>query len=513
MCLIIAQPAAARDYIELWPEGWSEIQPLFKTSIFTDRLSVGSDTSGTSFLSADGTYFRELDLTYRLFEGADLREEIVLVEKGEVDNPLLRIDSTGVRHLIWLKRDTGANTICYTALQAPYESHAVVELWQTPHYIQDLHAVLDGDTIHMVWSEQEKSFQVKYGRFQEGQLTEITTISDTPDLSIRPSIAMDKQGKRHIVWFESSQQGVVVHHSFFKDNGWARPQVIGSGAVQDLQQGGTISLIARDDYLETAWASSHPNSGQLFIQLTRINNDGEIEPAVRLARGSRPRFVEGSSQPVIIWQSVGRFGPQIHYGMYDGGKLTEQTNLTVGRKAAFRPEVVRIEDYLYVYWIQVDADGGYRVHTINNQYPKPISLWRKIGIDEEAPVVHLLFLLVSTIMLSFVYLIGNVGVALIGGIIFFILLRWERYRKQSLFYHIVLVGVILRVVRHLPIPSISLQFFGLLHYALSFGLATIGTYLLLAPAKQRGVFANIGMILLWLILFQFFALIPQNILS
>ena len=45
---------------------------------------------------------------------------------------------------------------------------------------------------------------------------------------------------------------------------------------------------------------------------------------------------------------------------------------------------------------------------------KTYFFWRKIGIDEEAPLVHLLFLIVSTIMLSFVYLIGNVGVALVG---------------------------------------------------------------------------------------------------
>ncbi len=512
MCILIAQPVQARDYIELWPEGWSEVESLFKTGIFADRFRVGYDKAGISFLSMDGSYFRELDLTYRLFDGTTLREEIVLVSQAELDNPLLYIDSDGVRHAAWLKRETNENTICYSTFHVPYKGHDIVEIWNTPHDIQDLNGFFDGDTMHIVWSERDRYFQVKYGRIHNGQLSDVVTISDTSDLSIRPSIVVDKQGVRHIVWFESSQQGVVVYHSFFGEHGWERPQVMGSGSIQDLQQGGAISLIAREDYIEAAWASSHPKTSQLFIYLARIHDDGEIDSPVLLGRGSRPRLVEGSTQSRIIWQGVGRFGPQIHDGVYDGGKVIEQTNLTVGRKAAFRPEVLSIQDYLYVYWLQADTDGGYIVQTINNQYPKPISLWRKIGIDEEAPWVHLLFLLVSTAMLSFVYLIGNVGVALVGGLVYFVLLRWELYGKQPLLYHVFLVGVILCTVCHLPIPSISPQFFGFLHYGLSFVLATAGTYLLLAQTKQRGPFENIVMILLWLTLFQFFALIPQNIL-
>ena len=42
--LFVVTPAAyTRDYIEVWPEGWSEITPFFPTSIFADRFFVTSD--------------------------------------------------------------------------------------------------------------------------------------------------------------------------------------------------------------------------------------------------------------------------------------------------------------------------------------------------------------------------------------------------------------------------------------------------------------------------------------
>ena len=75
LTLLLPSPILARDYIDIWPEGWSEVTPLFTTSIFTDRFFVTHDAQGTSFLSADGTYFKETNLTYRrVYAGAILEK-------------------------------------------------------------------------------------------------------------------------------------------------------------------------------------------------------------------------------------------------------------------------------------------------------------------------------------------------------------------------------------------------------------------------------------------------------
>ena len=82
-------PILARDYIDIWPEGWSEVTPLFTTSIFTDRFFVTHDAQGTSFLSADGTYFKETNLTYRRVYAGAILEEVVLRSQVELDRIFL----------------------------------------------------------------------------------------------------------------------------------------------------------------------------------------------------------------------------------------------------------------------------------------------------------------------------------------------------------------------------------------------------------------------------------------
>ena len=93
---------------------------MFKTSIFADRFYAVSDTSGTSFLSVDGVYFRELDLTYRLLQGDALVEEVILRHRAEIDSACLGVDHEGRRHILWLERSPEINSVNYTALEVPY---------------------------------------------------------------------------------------------------------------------------------------------------------------------------------------------------------------------------------------------------------------------------------------------------------------------------------------------------------------------------------------------------------
>ncbi|HHY09039.1 MAG TPA: hypothetical protein GX528_00580, partial [Firmicutes bacterium] len=178
-----------------------------------------------------------------------------------------------------------------------------------------------------------------------------------------------------------------------------------------------------------------------------------------------------------------------------------------------RPEVVSQNGFLYIYWLQADPNRGFKLHEINNQFPKKITLWRKIGLDETAPLVHSLFLAVSTIMLSFVYTAMNLGVLVVGGLLFALIQRWEAYKKQPLFYQVLLAAVLLLVISQLPIAAGKPRFFGVIHYALSFVLATLGTYFLMRPVKDRGFFVYAAIFVLWMVLFGYFSLLPQNILT
>ncbi len=512
LMLIFTNRALAKDYIEIWPEGWSEVQPLFSTSIYADRFSVEHDDLGTSTFSVDGLYFRELDLTYRLIKDSTIQEEIVLVEKRELDNPVLNLDDAGNRHLVWLERSLAGNSLSYAKITVPYSGHEQVVFLETKNTIQDLAAVQEGDVTHLVWSERDPYFQINYGRLENGKLVEVTTITDSTDLSVRPNIVLDEEGTPHIIWYETTSVSVQVFYSRLEEDGFSAPLRVGVGSIQDIQEGGTLALTARNDRIYAAWAAVPRNANRLFIHLTEIAAGRSSQPVI-LALGSKPRFVPDTDEFQMVWQGVGEFGAEIHHGILRDGQITEKTNLTIGRKMGFRPEVVSQNGFLYIYWLQADPNRGFKLHEINNQFPKKITLWRKIGLDETAPLVHSLFLAVSTIMLSFVYTAMNLGVLVVGGLLFALIQRWEAYKKQPLFYQVLLAAVLLLVISQLPIAAGKPRFFGVIHYALSFVLATLGTYFLMRPVKDRGFFVYAAIFVLWMVLFGYFSLLPQNILT
>lgn len=512
--LALASGVRAKEYIEVWPEGWSEVEPLFTTSIFADRFFVNHDATGINFLSVDGLYFKEVDLTYRLVRDQIIEEEIILKSKSELNSPYLGLGHEGTRYVAWLEKSSLGNSLNYATFGIPYKEHGSLVFRETTNIVQDLVAVQEGKTTHLVWSERDNYYQIKYARIENNELVLLETITDSSDLSVRPSIIVDDQGTLHTAWMETTPLGVEVRYSSKKAEGeWLKPLKVGESSVQDIEQGGSVAITSTVQGIVLAWARLPRNSSRLFVYLAEVNSNAEVSVPVRLAQGSRPRFVTGTSNIQLVWQGDGRFGAQINHGVYEDGQLTDITNLTVGRKAAFRPEVYSRDNFLYVYWLQAQPEGGFRVHTINNEFPKHISLWRRVGIDETAPVIHIFYLFISTLMMAVVYTITNSGVILVGGVIYSLIQRIKVYRKQSLFYQVILIATIFVVVGHLPIPSGSPEFFGLTHYCLSLVLAILGTYLILRKVQQRGVFMNIAMFLIWMVLFQYFALIPQIILQ
>jgi len=508
MAILLTVPAFARDYIEIWPEGWSEVTPFFTTSIFADRFFVAHDAQGTSFLSVDGTYFKELNLTYRLLRGDALVEEVVLRSSAELDSAILAVDPEGRRHVAWLEKSPAGNSINYTSFAVPYQGHEVISVVKTNSIIQDLAAHQAAGTTHLAWSQRDQFYQIHYVRIQDGSVSAVEVITATQDLSVRPSLVVDPTGTVHLTWMETTPTGVEIRYSRRTEEGWTAPRKLGEGSVQDIQQGGLIALQAFNQEVHAAWAALPRNSSRLHVFYSTINAHGEASAPVVLAAGSRPRFVQNTTAPELVWQGVGAFGAEIHYQPMGA----EPINLTVGRRGAFRPEAHAVGEYRYVYWLHANPDGGYQVFGINNQFPKAISIWRRVGIDEDAPLYHLGFLFLSTLMLAVVYTATNLGVMAAAGLLYSVLQKVSRYSKQPLFYQLLLLAALTLVLRRLPIPSAQPQFFGLLHYVICVFAATLGTWLLLRRVKQRGLLFTLGALVIWMLLFQFAGLIPQNIL-
>ncbi|HOQ73657.1 MAG TPA: hypothetical protein PLZ65_04590 [Limnochordia bacterium] len=509
LTLLLPSPILARDYIDIWPEGWSEVAPLFTTSIFTDRFFVTHDAQGTSFLSADGTYFKETNLTYRRVYAGAILEEVVLRSQVELDSIFLGLGEGGRRHVLWLEHGPQGSSIQHTSFGVPYAPEGVLTVLSAPSTIQDLAADQAGETTHLAWSQRDRFFQIRYTRIQDGEIAAVETVTDTEELSVRPSLVVDSRGTVHLAWMETGPAGVEIRYSRRTEEGWTTPRRVGEGSVQDIQQGGLIALAAFGEEVHLAWAALPRGSSRLHIYHASISAEGEVSPPQVLAPGSKPRFVQGTDRPELVWQSPGAYGVEIHY--LPPGE--EPINLTVGRRGAFRPEAFADGQYRYVFWLHASPEGGYEVVGINNQFPKALSLWRQMGIDEEAPWYHVGFLFLSTLMLSMVYTAANLGVILLAAGLYSLLQKVERYRRQPIWYQVALSAALLVVLRRLPfIPATHPQFFGPLHHLLCVATATLGTWLLLHRVRQRGFLFTMAALVIWMVLFQFAALIPQNIL-
>lgn len=506
--------AATRDYIDVWPEGWSEVTELFDTSIFTDRFLVAQDpASGTGFLTADGLYFKELDLVYRLVKDGEVQDKITIASQRELIAHRFGTDDQGNLYAVWIEKTAAGYTLNYARFGSLQDPEPIV-LMETDHTIRDLDAFQQGAVTHVVWSEWEEHLQIKYGRIENAELVTIDGVTNNSNLSMRPSVTVDHRGYPFVAWMESDpRQAIRLYFSRKTGSKWEAPQMIGPGSVADVEQGGAITLLSQPDAILVAWAAFPRNTDRLFVHITEVDDDLDVAEPTLVALGSRPRLISDDSGLQLIWQAEDRFGARIHHAFLRNGRPEKTTNLTVGRKAGFRPEVLAQGDYLYVYWLQADPERAFNVHTINNQFPKAISWWQKAGIDEKAPAYHLLYLFMSNFMLSFAYLFGHVGVLLAGGIISFILQRFAAYQKQNLFYKITLTALFLLVLRSLPIPMAAPAFFGLIHYGVSVVLAILGTYLILRDIQQEGIFLTLSILLLWMFLFLFFSLIPQTILG
>jgi len=506
--LLLPAGAEARDYIEIWPEGWSEVTRLFPTSIFTDRFFAVHDREGTSFLSADGRYFKELDLTYRLLRDGVFVEEVVLRSRAQLDSIFLGLDGEGGRHAAWLEESPAGYSIYYTTFGVPYSGHEQMTVLTAQDIVQDLAGFQDGDTTHLAWSQRAGAYQIHYVQVSGGKVSAVEQITETDGMSVRPSLAVDEQGTVHLAWMETGPAGVEIRYSRRAEDGWAAPVKVGDGAVQDIQQGGLIAMAAFAGEVHLAWAALPRGGSRLSVFRAVIPADGIPTAPEVVAPGSRPRYVQGVAVPELVWQSVGAFGAEIHFLPRDG----EAVNLTVGRRGAFRPEAYADGDHRYIFWLHADADGGYQVFGINNEFPKAISLWRRMGIDEEAPLYHLGFLLVSTLMLAAVFTAANLGVLVLAAAVYSLIQKIERYRRQPLFYQVALLAALVLVIRRLPVPAVHPQSFGVGHHALCAAAATLGTWLLLRRVQQRGLLFTMAALVIWMLLFQFTALIPQNIL-
>lgn len=165
--------------------------------------------------------------------------------------------------------------------------------------------------LHLVWTEQnQNSLDVYYARSADGGITWSASQDIVPEAQLpvfSPNIVVGSDDTLHLVWNARAPQAVQLHYRQSRDGGntWSAPIVI-SGDIPRNAAGHSISVDLRHR-VHVAWHVGNPDTDAEATQIyyTRsVDNGSTFAVPRRLNMGSGhaafPRFtVEGTSGDVL----------------------------------------------------------------------------------------------------------------------------------------------------------------------------------------------------------------------
>ena len=502
--LAFAVSPGAASSIQAWPEGWSTIDQVTATGIYGNRFVVHGNEHGTVMLTVDGLHLDGLALVLRGLDGHEVVWETVVAANRRVNYPYLVQDESDALHLLWQEQVDGRFRILYSPIGPEGELGGEQVLLESQSLIQEPVAVFVDDQLHILWVDARLGgYDIFHGSVEDGTLQGVQAVSSPGGTAVRPAIAA-YDGTLQAAWIESGTVETTVFHSEL-DLEWSTPSPVGPASTRD---GETVSFLHTGSSLELVWTSVIEGGQSSVMSVTYRESSGLSEPR-RLAWGSRAR-VHAGAPPVVVWQRASADGHQVYVGRWHEQQLDRVQRLSVHPTSALRPEVlVDHEGHVHVYWLEAHQELRHRIVTINTKEPRPVSPLRSMGIDDEAPVFHIGFVLLGATMMSLTYLAMNAAVLVLAFVFLTLLAKIETYRSLPISYLTALVGVLILLLMETPLAFGQPQFAGSVHWALSGLLAWLGTSVFLLVMKVRTDFETMIMPLLWLFWFQVFALVPQ----
>ncbi len=502
--LLMSGANGAASRIQAWPEGWSDIHHITTTGIYGNRFLVHWDGAQMITATVDGLHRDGLSLVVRGLEGYDVAWETVVSTNRRANYSSFVTDPGGRLHLLWQEQIDGQFRFVMADISPNGEVGDLRVLMESTHLIQEPTAAFVNDALHVLWIDSRLGYYGGFhGRAAEGMLQDIQPLPGHGGTASRPTVKV-YDDTLHSAWVETGVVETHVYHSEFA-GAWTQPTVVGPASAGE---GETLAFLEWDQGLDLVWTSV-VEGGQSSLMAATYEGTGMFGPWRRLAWGSRAR-VDDERDPVIVWQRPTPDGHKVFIGQWRDGGLEQMQSLNVRPVSSLRPEVVRDhEGFLHVFWLEAHQELRHHIVTINTVDPRPVSLFRAMGIDDEAPLFHLGFVLLGSVMLSLTYVAMNAAVLILVFLLLSFLNTWRMYRRMPVPYLVGVAALAILVLMESPIAFGQPEFAGTGHWFLSALLAWVGVSLLLAVGKARSDFENVIIPLLWMFWFQVFALIPQ----
>lgn len=276
LMLVLTSTAVQSAVPEGWENGWSEISTLAEASQYTSNPQVKLDSTGLAHV-----------LWMNKIDGKNQIAYLTLNEQGQVvsQKQLTREKEWKIRnfksvmdvndqiHLMIEVLNNGDFQIWYKQLDKKtgnFVKEKVLADLERP--IQGLNAAIDSNgNFHMIWADLRKSrYQIYYSKFSNNLATLVVPgpITDTPVTSVSPNFAVDSTGNIHLLWNEYDGVKWKLKYQMFSNDGKVISEIIDFGRSVEYTNN-TVPQIGIDsnDQIYIAWI--HTNGGGFGI----VNND------------------------------------------------------------------------------------------------------------------------------------------------------------------------------------------------------------------------------------------------
>ncbi len=287
--------------------------------------------------------------------------------------PRLAIDSHNNIHIAWYDGQNDNYEIYYTKLNAsgiPINQKRITDAPQDSVH-PDI-AIDKKDNIHLVWADfREGDGNLYYKKLDNdgNALIDDKKISTTLNVKI-PKIVVDKDNNLHIVWADFRNWNWEIYYKKIDSNGEVLiddTRLTNAAETSDLP---SIALDAKDN-LHIVWEEDRDGKYNYEIYYTKLDNNGTTlidDTRITFANSARnPSIAVDKNDNVhIAWNDNREGGYAIYYTKLDnnGNTLIDDTKLTPTPGRSFLPQLaVDSFNHLHVIW-QDHRQSNYEIYHV-----------------------------------------------------------------------------------------------------------------------------------------------------
>jgi uncharacterized repeat protein (TIGR01451 family) len=244
---------------------WSSPQNISNTPDCSESQQLAVDGGGiVHVVWEDCSPESGIDIFYarRSTDGTWSSPQNISNNPGPSLKPQLAADGGGAVHVVWYDDTSGIWEIFYARRSSDGTWSSPQNISNTPDYSASPQLAVDGGgTVHVVWYEQSDWYcEIFYAqRSSDGTWSSPQNISNTPGRSESPRLAVDGVGTVHVVWRDGTPGNDDIFYAKRSSDGtWSSPQNISntSGASGGSQVAvdaiGTVHVVWSDETTGTS---------------------------------------------------------------------------------------------------------------------------------------------------------------------------------------------------------------------------------------------------------------------